>query len=158
MDGINVPMEAQGVSAPASHLSIFTIAISGVSLAYSILVWLWRLATLDSDFRDTEIFKFIFSMVGILNIAWLMAKYEDLMSMTDIYFGILSALAAASAYRTYTNHVKGFAPRVVDMRGKVVIVTGSNTGIGYETAKSLVNCGAHVIMGKGLSDGCPDIA
>lgn len=31
---------------------------------------------------------------------------------------------------------------------QVVIITGSNTGVGYETAKALVNMGAHVIMGK----------
>lgn len=31
---------------------------------------------------------------------------------------------------------------------QVVIITGSNTGVGYETAKALVNMGAHVIMGE----------
>lgn len=34
----------------------------------------------------------------------------------------------------------------IDLSGKVVIVTGSNTGIGKETAISLVKRGAHVIM------------
>lgn len=35
-----------------------------------------------------------------------------------------------------------------NVSGQVVIITGSNTGVGYETAKSLVDMGAHVIMGE----------
>ena len=35
---------------------------------------------------------------------------------------------------------------VVDLSGKVAIVTGGNTGIGYETAKALAVMGAHTII------------
>ena len=34
-----------------------------------------------------------------------------------------------------------------DLTGKVAIVTGGNTGIGYETAKALVRLGAHTFIG-----------
>jgi len=34
----------------------------------------------------------------------------------------------------------------VDLSGKVAVVTGGNTGIGYETAKSLALMGAHTII------------
>lgn len=34
----------------------------------------------------------------------------------------------------------------VDMSGKVVLVTGGNTGIGYETAKALAIMGAHTVV------------
>ena len=34
----------------------------------------------------------------------------------------------------------------VDLNGKTVIVTGGNTGIGYETAKVISFMGAHTII------------
>ncbi len=34
----------------------------------------------------------------------------------------------------------------VDLSGKVAIVTGGNTGIGYELVKGLAEMGAHTIM------------
>ena len=34
----------------------------------------------------------------------------------------------------------------VDQSGRVAVVTGGNTGIGYETAKGLAVLGAHVII------------
>lgn len=37
-------------------------------------------------------------------------------------------------------------PADIKLDGKTVIVTGSNTGIGYETAKAIAFMGAHTIM------------
>ena len=33
-----------------------------------------------------------------------------------------------------------------DLSGKVVLVTGGNTGIGYETAKGVASLGAHTFI------------
>jgi len=49
-------------------------------------------------------------------------------------------------FRSYEKYVAGVKPDTIDLNGKVYIVTGSNTGIGYETAKSLVEMGGTVVM------------
>ncbi|EEB93852.1 hypothetical protein MPER_07442, partial [Moniliophthora perniciosa FA553] len=52
---------------------------------------------------------------------------------------------------SYLNHVwiEGFNPvkDIVDLRGKVVIVTGGNRGTGYATIQHLLRGGAKVYMG-----------
>ena len=37
-------------------------------------------------------------------------------------------------------------PEDIDLNGKIAIVTGGNTGIGYETAKAISSMGAHTII------------
>ena len=41
---------------------------------------------------------------------------------------------------------------VVDLSGKVAVVTGGNAGIGYETAKALAIMGAHTIIASRSSE------
>ena len=45
-----------------------------------------------------------------------------------------------------TNHQKWTAEKISDQSGKTVIVTGANSGIGYEASAALVRKGAKVIM------------
>ena len=41
---------------------------------------------------------------------------------------------------------------VVDLTGKVALITGGNTGIGYETAKALALMGAQTILACRLEE------
>eukprot|EP01130_Rhizamoeba_saxonica_P003934 TRINITY_DN1628_c0_g1_i2.p1 TRINITY_DN1628_c0_g1~~TRINITY_DN1628_c0_g1_i2.p1 ORF type:complete len:323 (-),score=54.82 TRINITY_DN1628_c0_g1_i2:231-1199(-) len=50
-------------------------------------------------------------------------------------------IGSSSSWKDVVKHAGG-----VDLSNKVAIVTGSNSGIGVETAKCLAFCGAHVIM------------
>ena len=52
--------------------------------------------------------------------------------------------AVANTFRKYTD-VQALITKV-NMEGKVAIVTGGNTGLGFEICKALVSCGAHVIL------------
>ena len=42
----------------------------------------------------------------------------------------------------------------VDQSGRVAVVTGGNTGIGYETAKGLAVLGAHVVIACRSEEAC----
>lgn len=49
--------------------------------------------------------------------------------------------------RIVTNDVPGFAPAGHDsMHGKVVLITGANSGVGFVTARELAKMGARVLM------------
>jgi NAD(P)-dependent dehydrogenase (short-subunit alcohol dehydrogenase family) len=52
----------------------------------------------------------------------------------------------ALLWHSYSKYVGGVKYEVQDLTGHVYIVTGSNTGIGYETVKALLDMNATVIM------------
>ena len=73
------------------------------------------------------------------------------MAWLTIIFGIyVLLLVVGGLYMRLRSAKNGlFDPKILskkDMRGYHAIVTGSNTGIGYEVAKYLVRHGAHVVM------------
>lgn len=45
-----------------------------------------------------------------------------------------------------TSHGKWGAADVPDQSGRIAVVTGSNTGLGYHTAEVLAQRGAHVVL------------
>ena len=58
----------------------------------------------------------------------------------------ISTQIAGFTSKYLTNPTRFSLAKIPNMSGKVVIVTGANTGIGFETARRLVLAGAEVIM------------
>ncbi|KAL7537958.1 hypothetical protein ACHAXR_008170 [Thalassiosira sp. AJA248-18] len=65
-----------------------------------------------------------------------------------VLFGlqVLISELIAGWTKKYTSGPLGWNSNIPDMKGKVVIVTGANTGIGYQSALKLANAGAHTIV------------
>lgn len=64
----------------------------------------------------------------------------------QILLGSVS-IAAMSLYSLRKYMDGGKCKIVKDLKGKVAVVTGGNSGIGKETAKGLAKMGCHVIIG-----------
>lgn len=70
-----------------------------------------------------------------------------MVSAIDVAYGVGgTTVAAFVALWAWARLTLGMSNPNIDMTGKTVIVTGANTGIGYEAAKQLVKQGARVIM------------
>lgn len=72
---------------------------------------------------------------------------EDMSSMTGIPSKAAAVLGSAAAtYVWFEYFGGGKCTSSASMKGKTVVITGANTGIGKETARDLFNRGARVVM------------
>ncbi len=64
----------------------------------------------------------------------------------EVVIGVFVALIGSYMMKTYKTYVRGVEPKIVDMTGKVAIITGANSGIGREVAKAFVKMGAQRVI------------
>lgn len=63
-----------------------------------------------------------------------------------LVFSGLIVLVAVGFYQVNQYHMKSFQIDYSNVPGKVVVVTGANSGLGYETSKEILRHGGRVIM------------
>ncbi len=63
-----------------------------------------------------------------------------------ITVGVVQLLISWYLVGTYHKFIRGEKSKDVDMKGKIAIITGANSGIGREVAKAFVRMGSHRVI------------
>ena len=140
-------------------LSDVSLALAGVGWVYNLVLTSFRLSVNEIDLNfsspvyglksagyDFACFSAVTGAAGLLS-QYLRSATDSKIPSNTYYleFGLVAAslLLVRRINRTY---VQGRKFIHVDLTGKVFIVTGCNTGIGYETAREIINMNGTVIM------------
>lgn len=124
-------------------LSASTALIVLISLGYVVLLNVFRTSIHENDNYLFAVLQVIFSVILVI-LEWiadglpgsLRINSEILIALTALYF----------AFKMHRYYVAGVKYKITNLDGKVYIITGSNTGLGYETAKQIVKMGGTVIL------------
>mmetsp|Transcript_29172 Transcript_29172/g.29524 ORF Transcript_29172/g.29524 Transcript_29172/m.29524 type:complete len:382 (+) Transcript_29172:56-1201(+) len=120
-------------------LGHITLAATSLNAAYSGLLSFFRHVNFEGRGAVDTFGELVLNSAGVVVV--LAVNRESL--PLCISLGVASVLLAIRSYRKY---VRGKTFHKMDLSGKVFIVTGSNTGIGLETANELVSLGGTVIL------------
>lgn len=136
--------------ASLSRSASFAAALTGLS--YSVILAGFRHSTYESlgaldTLRDLLQYATMVYLSTSLNtaIGIRLGEGKNPMAVVMLNLGITASVARICA-QTYIKYVRGVKPRPVNIRGKVYVVTGCNTGIGLETAKQLAQMGGSIVM------------
>lgn len=138
-------ISASEVTWETSETSLWALAGPGLALLYAVSA-----ASFCAMWHESPWLEFAPSVLlrlALLAVAYLVPSLP--------YLWLLISLFLLRRTRIYTVN-GGPAPTIAPMMGKIVLITGANTGIGLETARLLGLRGARVLLGcrsddKGLA-------
>jgi hypothetical protein len=118
-------------------LPSFLLAVVYATTCYAVVVICFRLSTNEATLTNDP----LMTRCGIAAVLGGMLCHT-----VPIFATLLAIPLAGLALYMYWTFIRGAEPVPVSMEGKMVIVTGANSGIGLEVARGLAEMGAHVIM------------
>lgn len=110
---------------------------------YVVILDLFRLTVFENESIITSIGEALLCS-GLVAAAF----YSNLLSdLTEVVVQTaVTVFSCVFAYRMKKFYVSGMKYTTENLAGKVYIITGSNTGLGFETAKHIVSMGGTVIL------------
>lgn len=125
-------------------IQLAVIALTLLCVAYVIILTLFRYFCFEVDILYHAALEICVCVILII-LGWFSRRLsEDLFQIFAQF--LIAATAICFAYRMKQQHVSGTKFKSVKLDSKVYIITGSNTGLGYETALQIVTMGGTVIL------------
>lgn len=121
-------------------LSLFSAALC---LAYVTLLSIFRYSVFENDNILSSFLEIAFSSTLVALGKLSTSLPVSAATLVQVWVFILSFYFAYQMNRCY---VVGVKYKSVKLDGKVYIITGSNTGLGFETAKQIASMGGTVIL------------
>lgn len=132
-------------------IDIITNYFTAVSAGYSIILVIFTWTVLENESLLLSFYQII-SRLFLLCLSLLIYSTEftlliDLSNGIKVFIQfILCLLSIYFCYSINKYYVVGEKPKKVDLSGKIYIITGCNTGLGFETAKSIASMNGTIIM------------
>ncbi len=136
---------------------IILCILSGLNVGYAVLLNLFRISSFELFNPASTLLEFLCTIIGLVVVCFALSHVSTINSWYYIviawsYFQrILGSLIVVIAqfvlsWYIHRKYVVGRTYSTRDLHGKVYIITGCNSGIGFEIAKALVSMNATVIM------------
>ena len=129
---------------PVSITNMILTCTVFASAAYVAMLTFFRTTVFENENFVQSILEVLFSG-SMAALIW----YSDLLVPVVVQMSVRAMIAIVASYFAYKMHqcyVSGRRYQRVNLDGKVYIITGSNTGLGYETALRIVSMGGTVIL------------
>ena len=123
-----------------------------LSVIYSIAVHAFLSSFHERHFSERSHWRAICIRVGLATFVVLfgMQQWQEndvQLGMRTIFNLTVTLVSMNLIVQTRQREVNGPMPQYTSLEGKVIFITGSNAGIGRETARQLYNFGATILMG-----------